>query len=298
MARSITIVLIIAICAAYFVNQSSAQYPFNFGPPVKATCQTYFRNYWDSTDTCLNCKNDYKCHCEWNLKPCLEYKKLLTTGVYGTWGPRVTKCNDCMKDYPIISESCFSYGKWTRVQECAKEEKAGRDGNGEYKCNAMELAQVAGACLVRNTLSSIGGSLGCMSEDHCTEILKSSRMNGVTKPSFSGGSDDYPTCGLTVNWFFDPPACADKISHDKLDQCLLKDLDHTKMNEVAKGYLRAWYEEYRGRVCGAEHFLNSGIGHVRSTKRIQQLAPTWDKISELLHPEDDVLVKEVEGLNF
>jgi len=286
MARYSVTITILAICTICLVNQ------------VASDCDTKgtaVNKYFNGTVSCANCNQEKNCWCEQDTSPCQNFKKLLSSGVYGTWGPRVTECNDCMKSYPPMGESCYSYQKWTDIQNCALNTASKFEGQ-PYKCDNMELAMIAGVCLIRNMIGGGYGNLGCMDQSHCTKILDSPRMN-VSKPSFSGGTDDYPDCGLSKNWFFDPPPCSDKILHDKLDKCLLQDLDTTKLNDVAKGYLRAWYEEYRGNLCGAEHFISTGFGTVKKPKTVPYLPQRWENIKKKWVPTDPDVI-EVKGLNF
>jgi len=83
---------------------------------------------------------------------------------------------------------------------------------------------------------------------------------------------------------------------DKLEKCLMS-LNPDQMNDVAKGYLRAWYVEYRYRICDAESYKNRGKGFIqRSAFDVENTLPeTW---AEIEGNEERFKVKAVDGLNW
>merc|ERR1712097_88557 len=118
-----------------------------------------------------------------------------------------------------------------------------------------EIARAAATCLLRNTLSKRNPK-NCMNDADCTNFMSSTfekrNISSSTVPKF-GNLDINTVCPKVPSWFSNPPSCADADAMNELDKCLRK-ADQSKWNDVAKGYVSAWYEEYYFRVCrGNDH---------------------------------------------
>merc|ERR1712080_181297 len=184
-------------------------------------------------------------------------KKLLDMGS-NSWGPRLTQCNLCFIDFPHEWESCAAYGKWKDVQECAMTKK---DDRGNLVCNEWELGMVAGTCIVRNAIYKVA-TVHCMSNDYCSKFLETGVRTSQTQPTpLFNGTKEVPNCAnVTRHWFYEPPSCSDKDTIKTILICL-KDVflsEPYQLNDIAKGYIRSWFEEFIGRTCGGETFASKG----------------------------------------
>merc|ERR1739841_47525 len=163
-----------------------------------------------------------------------------------------------------------AYDGWEKVRSCVLTKtlsvsdvvgtlyQAEKPADRKFICDEIEISTVAGACILRNAASK-RGQKHCMKEEDCTKFLSTTNRTSETKPSFDGVTNDFPVCEGVSNWFTNPPACSDGVALNKVKKCLLEG-DQSKWNVVAKGYVRAWFEEYYYRVCHGENHHSKMAG--------------------------------------
>jgi len=205
---------------------------------------------------------------------------------FNTYGPVVTKCNKCFRQFPSEQKSCNAVQEWEKVQKCAFETN---------QCTEKERGHIAASCILRKNLFKpfhcVDGTCTdqCMKDSACTDFLYGNNKDNVkhdkvsfNKTFYLASNDtsndttpvydttcrqcyngtDIPKCGnITSNWLTNPPLCSQKTLLKELENCM-ENWNYTA-NAVAKGYISAFKEEYTARICNFENFRNNATGFLR-----------------------------------